>query len=129
MFVQGCDGSINLFWDNTFLCGFPLSKRNNIEKYEKTRDNLIIDGMKKGFSMKQQILQYNELLNLHVRNKRNKVRTSGFSHQMALFSAMSLEKLKIVDSDDPFNGIYIAPRKKGRHPKHEQNRNIGKYQE
>jgi hypothetical protein len=128
MFVQGRDGSINLFWDNTFICGFPLSKNNPIERYERTRDNLIVDGMRKGHCMKDQILQYEELLNLSVKNKRNKVRTSGFSHQIALFSAMSLEKFKIVDCDDPFNGTFVAPRKKGKWKKHNQNKNIGSYQ-
>ena len=117
MIIQGNIGCLCLFYHDLLIAGFPLGN-NSYEDYKTQSDNLILDSLRKNKSIKEQIQLYKIFCETIYQKKRKKQKISGYDLQVFSSCLLSLIKFNHIEEDDV---IYIAPRKKKRGKRFNQN--------
>jgi hypothetical protein len=109
MIIQGTEGTLCLFWNDKLISSAPLSKKKNIHYYKEKANDMIVDSLRSGYSMKEIIEVLHQLcVSTYLKKtKINKLDTEG--HDMFRNCLLSLIKLELLDFDDV---CLIAPRKK-----------------
>ena len=110
-------GSFNIFWKGLLISSFPLNKPNkDAARYIYQGDYLLLQVLRDPKHKHTKIFEHIKVLyhfcNQIYKRKLNKQTIRRSDHELFLSSVMALEKLKIIDSDDPENGYFIMPKKK-----------------
>jgi hypothetical protein len=117
MIIQGRKGCLCLFYRDLLIAGFPLGN-NSYEDYKTQSHNLILDSLRKNKSIKEQIQLYKIFCETIYEKKIKKEKISGYDLQVFSSCLLSLIKFNQLEEED---FIFIAPRKKKRGKKFNQN--------
>ena len=117
MIIQGKKGCLCLFYNDLLIAGFPLGN-NSYEDYKTQSQNLILDSLRKNKSIKEQIQLYKIFCETIYEKKLKKQKISGYDLQVFSSCLLSLIKFNQLEEED---FIFIAPRKKKRGKKFNQN--------
>ena len=107
MIYEGNRGSVCFYWNDKLITSAPLSSKRNLDFYETSAINLILDGLKKGFDLQIQKLKY-----LTIIQKLSSMKRYLLSREMECelsLCILSLIRLKVVEKDDV---LMIFPKKK-----------------
>ena len=88
----------------------PINKKYPLKFYEDEANKLIIQGMKEGHSLKNQIKMFLEFV-YKIQNM-NFYKLKRDDKDMYVATVLALWKMKIYSGDDPFEPIWIAPKRK-----------------
>jgi len=109
MFIQGKDGSLNLFYKDLYIASYPLGKMK-LKDYQDVANDLIITSMRKqNRNIREQIFAYKLFCQSMFTRRLKKKKMNVDEHRMFLGCLLALVKLKIEDPDDV---ILICGRKK-----------------
>tara|TARA_R110000868_G_scaffold15240_5_gene69599 strand:- start:519 stop:878 length:360 start_codon:yes stop_codon:yes gene_type:complete len=114
MIKEGRDGCLVLYWKDKLMFGFPLGKLNTLSDYKHQANELMIDSLQKGSSIKTQIHVYKTLCECIYKRKMKNKKICTFDVQTFCCCVLSLIKFKVIDEDDV---ILICQKKKKRRSK------------
>ena len=109
MFIQGKQGSLNLYYKDLYIASYPLGKIK-LKDYEEIANDLIITSMRKQKrNIREQIFAYKLFCQSMLTKRIKKKKMTIDDHRMFLGCILALVKFKIEDPDDV---MLICPRKK-----------------
>ena len=108
---NGSDGSLNLYYKGLLISSFPLSRKNNFERYQYQGEYLILKSMREKLNIKQIIFTLTDFCNIIYARKKNSQPIRRSDHQMFISCLFGLLKFKIIDNDES-NGYLIMKKKK-----------------
>jgi hypothetical protein len=97
---------IYTFWDGLLISRFFETDINNLAY------PLIKKGLEEGRSIDTQIKLYKHFLDTIKDRKLKRRRINRTDHNFALYCIMALIKLKVIEEDEPLNGLYYSPKRK-----------------
>ncbi len=109
MITQGKNGSINLYYNELLIEGFPLGQMNVID-YFKVADDLMIKSMRdNNKNLREQSLAYKYFCSMIYMKKLKKKYISEEDLRMFLACLLSLVKLRQFEPEEV---LLVMPRKK-----------------
>ena len=109
MFIQGKQGSLNLYYKDLYIASYPLGKIK-LKDYEEIANDLIIRSMRKQKrNIREQIFAYKFFCQSMLTRRIKKKKMTIEDHRMFLGCILALVKFKI---EDPDNVMLVCPRKK-----------------
>jgi hypothetical protein len=109
MFIQGKQGSLNLYYKDLYIASYPLGKMK-LKDYEEVANDLIVTSMRKqNRNIREQIFAYKFFCQSMLTKRIKKKKMSLDDHRMFLGCLLALVKLKIYEPDDV---MLICKRKK-----------------
>jgi hypothetical protein len=109
MFIQGKQGSLNLYYKDLYIASYPLGKMN-LKDYQEVANDLIVTSMRKQKrNIREQIFAYKLFCQSMLTKRIKKKKMSLDDHRMFLGCLLALVKLKIYEPDDV---MLICKRKK-----------------
>ena len=102
---EGCNGSINFFFEKKFIATLPLNKHLTYEKYIKNSDKIIVEGLQKGENLST--IKRKFWTAVHALKYEDKLSYQD-SHFLGI-AVLGLIKLKQIDADGDEEGILIMP--------------------
>jgi len=98
--IQGKNGTLCLYYNQLFICGFPLGKMD-LKDYNKVAEDLIINSMRHSHrNIRQQIFAYKYFCQIIFTKTIKKNNISDDDYRMFLACLLALVKLRIYDMDD-----------------------------
>ena len=100
MIYEGKNGSINLFWKDTFISSLPLGgKTKNYNKYKTEAHRFLMYSLESE-NIKELIHHYNQCCNNIYWMKTNNKKICCEKHMLFQYSLLALIRLNLIDEDD-----------------------------
>jgi len=109
MIIFSKNGSLVLYWNNTLMCGFPLSKSNLLISYFNQAEDVLKRYLKEGSKFKDIKKQFTMYCDNMYKRKMSKQKIISSDWQLFCCCVLILIRIKAIEFDDH---ILIAPRKK-----------------
>ena len=101
MIIQGRDGCVCFFWgpEQLLVSSLPLGV-DQYDYYKGVANDLIVDGLRDGKTMKEIIRGCHTLCDVVYSKKLRKEKISSETHQYFCCSMLALIKMKIIDEEE-----------------------------
>ena len=101
MIKQGKKGSFTIYWKDTIISSVPKHRDNDYELYMNDSYKLLLNQMKKGYSLKEIIKICFAQIEMYYLKKFNyKKKLRGQDHEMLASSVLVLLRLGKLEKDD-----------------------------
>jgi len=96
----GKNGSISLHYKGLCCSIFPLTKTKDFKYYKNLGENFMIDKLKQGYTLQQQILVSKTYCDIFYHRRKNRQKTSSNDHLNFCRALFCLLKLKQIKNDN-----------------------------